>query len=109
ELGRLPALLERLRQPVGIVEVIFHRGLGAARDEDELFDPRRRGLLDRVLDERLVDEVQHLLRHGLRRRQKPGTEAADRKDGLADFLLHYGLLFLLDSAENGWLSRMFRQ
>src|SRR5690606_26236281 len=42
----------------------------------------------RVLDQRLVDHGQHLLRHGLGGRQETGAQAADRKDGGAYLLCH---------------------
>ncbi|MBL5973831.1 MAG: hypothetical protein D3X82_08725 [Candidatus Leucobacter sulfamidivorax] len=48
----------------------------------------RHGLLDDVLDRRLVDDRQHLLRHGLRRGQEPRAEARGRDHGLRDGALH---------------------
>ena len=66
------------------VEMIFDDALVAAGDEDEMLDPGLAGLVDDVLDERPVDHRQHLLRHGLGRRQKAGAEAGDGKNGFAD-------------------------
>src|SRR5580765_4235379 len=58
--------------------------LAAAGDEDELLDSRFFRFLDRVLDHRLVDDRQHLLRHRLGRGQEARAHARDGKDGFAD-------------------------
>jgi hypothetical protein len=71
-----------------MVEMILDGALAAPGDEDELLDARRPRLLDRVLDQRLVDDRQHLLRHRLGRRQEARAEAADREDRLADGSRH---------------------
>ena len=42
------------------------------------------GLLDAVLDDRLVDEDEHLFRLRLGGGQKPGAESGGREDGLAN-------------------------
>ena len=68
--------------------MILDRGLGAAGHEDELLDAGGLRLLDRVLDERLVDDGQHLLGHRLGRGQEPRAEAADREDRLANAVCH---------------------
>ena len=44
----------------GAVEVIFNRTFVAPRDDDNVFDARRRRLLDDVLNRRLVDNRKHL-------------------------------------------------
>ena len=41
--------------------MIFDRGLVAAGDDQNRLDPARDRFLDRVLDERLIDERQHFL------------------------------------------------
>ena len=46
--------------------------------------PEADRLLDRVLDDRPVDERQHLLGDGLGRRQESGPEARGGQDGLSD-------------------------
>ena len=66
-----------------MVEMVLDRRLAAAGDEDEFLDSRFAGLLDGILDQRLVDDRQHLLGHRLGRRQEPGAEAGDRKNGFA--------------------------
>ena len=50
--------------------------------------PARDGLLDHVLDGRLVDDRQHLLGLGLGGRQEPGAEAGGGDDGLGHRALH---------------------
>ena len=68
--------------------MVLDRRFGAAGDEDELLDAGRLRLLDRILDQRLVDDRQHLLGHGLGGRQEARAEAADREYRLANALIH---------------------
>ena len=60
--------------------MVLDRPLVAAGDEDHLAHAGGVGLLDRVLDQRLVDDRQHLLGLGLGRGQEAGAEAGHRKD-----------------------------
>ena len=53
-------------------------------DEYEMLDPRLARLVDDVLDQRPVDDRQHLLRHGLCCRQEPGTKPGHGKDCFAN-------------------------
>jgi hypothetical protein len=64
---RLQQALERL---VG-VEVVLDGALGGAGHEYQTGHARGDRLLDRILDQRLVDDRQHLLRTRLGGRQKP--------------------------------------
>jgi hypothetical protein len=66
------------------VEMVLDDRLVAAGHEDEVLDARLARLVDDILDHRTVDDGQHLLRHRLRRRQKPGTQPCHRKYCLAD-------------------------
>ena len=84
ELRRLAALLEKTLQLDVHVEVIFDRVLAAAGDDDDVADAGLDGFLDAVLNDRLVDEDEHLFRLRLRRREKPGAESGGREDGLAN-------------------------
>src|SRR5260370_8581445 len=68
--------------------MVLDRALGGPRDEIELFDGRGLGCLDRILDQRLVDDRQHFLRHRLGRREDAGTETGHREDRLAHGFLH---------------------
>ena len=72
--------LELVRQ----VEVVFDRALLAGRDDDDLLDARRDGLLDRVLDDRLVHQREHFLRLRLGGWKEPGAPAGGREDSFAD-------------------------
>ena len=80
----LLALQQRHFQLELPVEMIFDDALVAAGDEDEMLDAGLARLVDDMLNQRPVDHRQHLLRHGLGGRQKPGAEAGDGKDGFAD-------------------------
>jgi len=74
------------------VEVVLHGGLAAAGDDDDLGAAGGDGLLDAVLDQRLVDEAEHLLGHGLGGREEARAQAGGGKDGFADFLGGHGVL-----------------
>ena len=58
--------------------------LAAAGDEHELLDAGFSGLFDGVLDDRLIDDRKHLLRHGLGGRQKARAKTGDGQDRFAD-------------------------
>jgi hypothetical protein len=66
------------------VEVVLDDSLVAAGDEDEVLDAGLARLVDHVLDQRPVDHRQHLLRHGLGRRQEPGAQSGHGENGFAD-------------------------
>ncbi|MGY4431320.1 hypothetical protein ACVWWO_003797 [Bradyrhizobium sp. F1.13.1] len=57
----------------------------AAGDEDEVLDAGFPCLVIDVLDQRLVDDRQHFLRHRLGGGQDAGAEAGNGKYGFADF------------------------
>ena len=87
----LAALAQRRFQLVGDVEMFHQRGLAAPGDHAELLDAGRARLLDRVLDQRLVDYGQHFLGHRLGGGQETCAEAGDGQNGLAQWLDHDGL------------------
>ncbi len=70
------------------IEMILDHGLAASGDEHEMLDAGGARLIDDVLDHRPVDDREHFLGNGLRRRQKSCAEAGYRKHGLANFLHH---------------------
>ena len=76
----LPPASSSLSEFVGGVEVVLDRPLVAAGDEDHVADAGLVGLLDRVLDQGLVHDRQHLLGLRLRGGQEPGAQAGDRED-----------------------------
>src|SRR6266852_8768437 len=65
--------------------MIFDRALVPSGDENHVADPRGHGLLDRVLDERLVDDGHHLLRARLGRRKEAAAHAGHGENGLRHF------------------------
>ena len=86
---RFAALGHRRFELVRNIEMVFDGGLAAPGDKDHLLDSGLARLIDRVLDQRLVDDRQHLLGHRLGRREKPRAEATDRENRLTDgFLVH---------------------
>ena len=80
----LPRSSQQLLQLVGDVEVVLDGVLAAAGDDDDVGEAGRHRLLDHVLDDRLVDERQHLLRLRLGGGQEARAEAGGGEDGLAD-------------------------
>src|SRR5207245_143643 len=80
----LSALAQERLELEGDVEMVLDRHLAAARDEEDLVDPGIAGFLDRVLDQRLVDEGEHLLRLRLGRGEKPGAESRGGEDGFSN-------------------------
>ena len=85
ELVVLAALRQRVVELELHVEMIFDDRLVAAGHEDEMLDAGLARLVDDILDDRLVDDGQHLLGNGLGRRQEARAETGDRKHCLADF------------------------
>ena len=81
----LAALGQRVVELELDVEMVLDDRLVAAGHEDEMLDAGLARLVDDILDDRTVDDRQHLLRHRLRRRQKPRPQTCDRKYCLADF------------------------
>src|SRR5277367_3188607 len=85
---RLAPLAQGRFELEGAVEMILDRTFRPARDKKELLDTRCLRLLDRVMDQRFVDDRQHFLGHRLGCREKPGPEPGDREDSFADALVH---------------------
>ena len=65
------------------VEVIFDGVLAAAGDQNDVVGARRARFLDAVLDDRLVDQRQHLFGLSFGRREKSGAETGGGKHGFA--------------------------
>ena len=90
------------------VEVVFHGGLAAAGDDDDLVAAGGDGLFDAVLDERLVDEAEHLFGHGLGGGEEAGAHACGWEDGFADFLVSLlchvflGCSFVVENGSSAW-------
>ena len=73
-LSRLPVALELILQLDRTVEVILDGALVAAGDDQDVVDAAFAGLLDHVLDHRLVDDRQHLFWLRLGCREEPGAK-----------------------------------
>ena len=72
------------------VEVVLDHRLVAAGDENEVLDARGPRLVDHMLDDRPVDDRQHLFRHGLGCGKKARAQSGDGKHGFPDtFLLRH--------------------
>ena len=84
---RLLAAAHRIFELVGLVEMLDDSGLAAAGDEDQFLDPGFARFVDRVLDQRAIDDRQHLLGNGLRGGQEPRAEPRNGEHGLADRLM----------------------
>src|SRR4029078_7667591 len=72
------------------VEIIDQGRLAAPGDEDQLLDPRLARLVDPVLDQRPVDDRDHLLGDALGGGEEAGAETSNGEDRLANSLLHSG-------------------
>ena len=74
--------------------MVFDRRFALAGHEDDVFDAGGASFLDGVLDQRLVDQGQHLLGDGLGRRQEPGAQSGNRENRFTHCFTH-GCLFSL--------------
>ena len=81
---RLALVLQGCLEFVGAVEIILDRALIAARDEDEMLDSGRDGLIDHILDGRPVKDGQHFLGDGFGGWQDTGSQAGNGQDGFAN-------------------------
>ena len=79
---RLAARRHRRLELIGDVEMVLDRRLAAPGDEDHLLDPRFERFVDRILDQRTIDDRQHFLWHRLGRRQEARPKPAYGKNGL---------------------------
>jgi hypothetical protein len=80
--------LEQLLEFLVGIEVILDGALGSTGDEHQALGARSERLLDRILDQRLIDHRQHLFRAGLGGRQEARTAPGDREYRCSDFALH---------------------
>jgi hypothetical protein len=75
----LALLIEQLLERLVGIEVILDRTLGSTGDEHQPPGTGGAGLIHRILDQRLVDDRQHLFRAGLGGRQEPRAASCDRE------------------------------
>ena len=88
KLGGLAARGEHLFELELPVEMVLDDALVAAGDEDEMLDAGVPRLVDDMLNDRTVDDGQHLLGHRLGRGQEAGAEPCHGEHGLADASSH---------------------
>ena len=82
----LAAHFERVFELELLVEMVLDHRFVAPGDEDEMLDPGLARLVDRVLDQRPVDDRQHFLGHRLGGGQETGAKAGHGEHGGADAL-----------------------
>ena len=86
--GLFAAPLERVLELVVGVEMILDDALVAASDKDEMLNPSLPRLVHDILEDRPVDDGQHLLWNRLGRRQETGPETSDGQYGFANGFVH---------------------
>ena len=82
-------------QLVGLVEVVLDAALVAPGDEDHLGDAGSGSLFHRVLDQRTVDDRQHLLGLRLGGGKEAGTQPGDREYSFANAVVGHDQLPIL--------------
>jgi hypothetical protein len=83
----LAALAQSLLELEMDIEVVFDDVLVTAGDENEMLDTRFQSFVDHILNDGLVDDSQHLLRHGLGGRKKASPETRNRKYSFSNFFM----------------------
>ena len=101
KLGGLAARGKHLLELELPVEMVLDGALVAARHEDEMLDAGFPRLVDHMLDERPVDDGQHLLGNRLGRGQKAGAEPCHREHGLTNASSHSVLVGYFSPAQWG--------
>ena len=66
-----------------VIEIVLDGALGAAGDEDDVFDPGFAGFFHDIGQNRPIDDVQQFLGRGLGAGKNAGAEARDGQNGLA--------------------------
>src|SRR5690625_2207044 len=79
----------------GAIEMVFDGTLVAAGDKNQLGDARCDGLLDRILNQGLVNDREHFFGHCLGSRQKTRTKAGDWKNSFANRLHKFKFSILI--------------
>jgi hypothetical protein len=81
-------LLEGLLELRDVVEVVLERVLVAPGDHEHVGEARVDGLFHDVLDRRLVDDGEHLLRHRLGRGEEARAQPCGGDHGLRNLEAH---------------------
>ena len=88
KLRRLALLFKQRLELDAAIEMVLDRALAAACHEDELLNACGACLINGILNERPVNDRQHLFRQGFGGRQKPGSHTTHGKYRLADAIGH---------------------
>src|ERR1700724_3750747 len=93
-----------------MVEMIFDSVLASPCNDNDVLDSRCHAFLDHILNERLINDGEHLFRLRFGGRQKSGAQTSGWKDGLAHasvLICHtcFRKLFLYTCIED-WKSKM---
>ena len=86
--GQQVLLVARLQQVLQLeadIEMVFDGALAAAGHDDDVLDPRMERLLHAVLDDRLVDDGQHLFGLRLGGGEESRPEPGGGEHGFSDF------------------------
>ena len=88
ELLAFAARLEKRFELHRHVKMVFDRVLAAPGHEQDVVDARGHRFFDAVLNDRLIDDRQHLFWLRLGGWQEAGTETSGGENGFADFSRH---------------------
>jgi len=77
----LAAALEIFFQFQRTIEMVLDRTFASAGDDDDVFDARRDRFFDHVLNQRFVDQREHLFRRGLGRGEKACAQSGSGNNG----------------------------
>ena len=83
------ALGQRVLEFKADVEMVFHQDFAAPGHDDDLVAAGSNRLFHAVLNDRLVDDRQHLFRHDLGGRKKPRAHARGREYCFTNFHAHH--------------------
>ncbi len=81
-------------QLIGCVKVVFNGAFATACDKDHVTNASRVSLFNGILNERLVNDGQHLLGGGFGGRQEPSSQSGNREHCFSNTGLCAHLKFL---------------
>ncbi len=99
QIGNVPHLIQHLALAAALeiffqfqraVEMVFDRALASSGDHDDVFDARRDRFLDDVLNQRFVDQREHLFRRGFGCGKKACTQSGGGNNGFTYIGSHHG-------------------
>ena len=84
----LPCRPWRVFQFRRVIEIVLKRAFATRGDKDEFLDPGRPRLVDRILDQRPVNQRHDFFGDRLRCRQEPGAKTCNRKNRFGNLAPH---------------------